>query len=41
MKRLSIGKVWIRSDLAEVVVYPRIAGVEYERKMIMKRSEKF
>jgi len=40
MTRQLISLIWIHSNLAEVVVYPWFAGVEYERKMIRKRSGK-
>jgi len=36
-KRLPIGWIRIRSDLADVDVYPSFTGVELQRKMITKK----
>jgi len=40
MKHLSINLLRILSHLAEMVVYPCFSNMEYERKMITKRSGK-
>jgi len=40
MKSLSVGSIWIHFHPAEVFVQPWFAGLDNERKMIMKRSGK-